>query len=144
MDASHSGNKLQLSIYSDFSFSSKEQFGFFQQNTINYNVKHPILIPKGAMGELTTLLVGHFYAVHFHTRATFTHLQRENTSPQILDPLPIPRVQASHCFQHTGSDYDGPCLIKECNGKSTRIGKTGFQLFYAKLLKQFKSRKLAT
>lgn len=96
------------------------------------------------MGEHTTLLVGHFYAVHFHTRATFTHLQRENTSPQILDPLPIPRVQASHCFQHTGSDYDGPCLIKECNGKSTRIGKTGFQLFYAKLLKQFKSRKLAT
>ncbi|XP_044778690.1 uncharacterized protein LOC123327154 [Drosophila simulans] len=127
--------------------------GRIEQSTLNYNAKHPILIPKD-----TPLagLVRHFHVSYLHTGvdATFTNLrqqywilgarnlvrkagfqckscflQRKGTSNQIMGELPIPRVQASRCFQHTGLDYAGPIAIKESKGRTPRIGKAWFSIF---------------
>ncbi|XP_043062727.1 uncharacterized protein LOC122319467 [Drosophila yakuba] len=128
--------------------------GRIEQSTLNYNAKHPILIPKDT--PLAGLLVRHFHISYLHTGvdATFTNLrqqywilgarnlvrkavfqckscflQRKGTSNQIMGELPIPRVQASRCFQHTGLDYAGPIAIKESKGRTPRIGKAWFSIF---------------
>ncbi|XP_043661485.1 uncharacterized protein LOC122625466 [Drosophila teissieri] len=128
--------------------------GRIEQSTLNYNAKHPILIPKDT--PLAGLLVRHFHVSYLHTGvdATFTNLcqqywilgarnlvrkavfqckscflQRKGTSNQIMGELPIPRVQASRCFQHTGLDYAGPIAIKESKGRTPRIGKAWFSIF---------------
>nr|XP_041631969.1 uncharacterized protein LOC121502441 [Drosophila kikkawai] len=128
--------------------------GRIDKSTINFNAKHPILIPKDS--PLAGLLVRHFHVSHLHTGvdATFTNLrqqywilgarnlvrkavfqckrcflQRKGTSNQIMGELPIPRVQASRCFQHTGLDYAGPIAIKESTGRTPRIGKAWFSIF---------------
>ncbi|XP_041633403.1 uncharacterized protein [Drosophila kikkawai] len=128
--------------------------GRIDKSTINFNAKHPILIPKDS--PLAGLLVRHFHVSHLHTGvdATFTNLrqqywilgarnlvrkavfqckrcflQRKGTSNQIMGELPIPRVQASRCFQHTGLDYAGPITIKESTGRTPRIGKAWFSIF---------------
>ncbi|XP_043661648.1 uncharacterized protein LOC122625622 [Drosophila teissieri] len=128
--------------------------GRIKQSTLNYNAKHPILIPKDT--PLAGLLVRHFHVSYLHTGvdATFTNLrqpywilgarnlvrkavfqckscflQRKGTSNQIMGELPIPRVQASRCFQHTGLDYAEPIAIKESKGRTPRIGKAWFSIF---------------
>ncbi|XP_043063213.1 uncharacterized protein LOC122319685 [Drosophila yakuba] len=128
--------------------------GRIEQSTLKYNAKHPILIPKDT--ALAGLLVRHFHVSYLHTGvdATFTNLrqqywilgarnlvrkavfqckscflQRKGTSNQIMGELPIPRVQASRCFQHTGLDYAGPIAIKESKGRTPRIGKAWFSIF---------------
>nr|XP_041630444.1 uncharacterized protein LOC121501913 [Drosophila kikkawai]XP_041630467.1 uncharacterized protein LOC121501916 [Drosophila kikkawai] len=128
--------------------------GRIDKSTINFNAKHPILIPKDS--PLAGLLVRYFHVSHLHTGvdATFTNLrqqywilgarnlvrkavfqckrcflQRKGTSNQIMGELPIPRVQASRCFQHTGLDYAGPIAIKESTGRTPRIGKAWFSIF---------------
>ncbi|XP_043062864.1 uncharacterized protein LOC122319547 [Drosophila yakuba] len=128
--------------------------GRIEQSTLNYNAKHPILIPKDT--QLAGLLVRYFHVSYLHTGvdATFSNLrqqywilgarnlvrkavfqckscflQRKGTSNQIRGELPIPRVQASRCFQHTGLDYAGPIAIKESKGRTPRIGKAWFSIF---------------
>ncbi|XP_043650079.1 uncharacterized protein LOC122618022 [Drosophila teissieri] len=128
--------------------------GRIEQSTLNYNAKHPILIPKDT--PLAGLLVRHFHVSYLHTgvAATFTNLrqqywilgarnlvrkavfqckscflQRKGTSNQIMGELPIPRVQDSRCFQHTGLDCAGPIAIKESKGRTPRIGKAWFSIF---------------
>ncbi|XP_043063195.1 uncharacterized protein LOC122319664 [Drosophila yakuba] len=106
--------------------------------------------------DASITLVRHFHVSYLHTGvdATFTNLrqqywilearnlvrkavfqckscflQRKGTNNQIMGELPIPRVQASRCFQHTGLDYAGPIAIKESKGRTARIGKAWFSIF---------------
>jgi len=46
-----------------------------------------------------------------------------------MGELPVPRVQASRCFQHTGLDYAGPISIKGSTGRTPVIGKARFAVF---------------
>ncbi|XP_043062762.1 uncharacterized protein LOC122319497 [Drosophila yakuba] len=100
--------------------------GRIEQSTLNYNAKHPILIPKD-----TPLAGLHVSYLHTGVDETFTNLrqqywilgarnlvrkavfqckscflQRKGTSNQIMGELPIPRVQASRCFQQGWTTLD--------------------------------------
>ncbi|XP_070068174.1 uncharacterized protein [Drosophila takahashii] len=128
--------------------------GRIERSTLNYNAKHPLLIPKSS--PIAELLVRHSHVTNLHTGvdATFTNLrqqywilgarnivpktvfqckrcflQRKATNNHIMGDLPMPRVQASRCFQHTGLDYTGPISIKESTGCTPRIGKAWFAIF---------------
>ncbi|XP_070854683.1 uncharacterized protein [Drosophila suzukii] len=122
--------------------------GRIERSTLYYNAKHPVIIPKSS--PVAELLVRHSHVTNLHTGvdATFTNLrqqywilgarnivrktvfqckrcflQRKSTSNQIMGELPVPRVQASRCFQHTGLDYAGPISIKGSTGRTPVIGK---------------------
>jgi len=128
--------------------------GRIERSTLNYNAKHPVIIPKSS--PVAELLVRHSHVTNLHTGvdATFTNLrqqywilgarnivrktvfqckrcflQRKSTSSQIMGELPVPRVQASRCFQHTGLDYAGPISIKGSTGRTPVIGKARFAVF---------------
>ncbi|XP_043642439.1 uncharacterized protein LOC122612720 [Drosophila teissieri] len=78
--------------------------GRIEQSTLNYNAKHPILIPKDT--PLAGLLVRHFHVSYLHTGvdATFTNLRQQ--------------------YWILGArNLAGPIAIKESKGRTPRIGK---------------------
>jgi hypothetical protein len=124
-----------------------------QNATLEYEEKHPIILPKHRISELF-IDCAHRATLHGGTQLTLRHLRQKywiiggrnlvkahirrcvicarqvaKASMQLMRNLPESRVNPSSSFSHTGVDYAGPFGIIPFVGRGQRIRKHYIALF---------------
>nr|XP_022906253.1 uncharacterized protein LOC111418055 [Onthophagus taurus] len=112
--------------------------GRLQFSNLDYDEKHPIILPK--FSTITTLIIDYYHKTTLHGgvqltlasirrrfwiiggrvsvkslihRCMICARQRVVTSQQLMGQLPSPRVNQSRPFLHTGVDYAGPFFLRK-------------------------------
>lgn len=122
--------------------------GRLHNANVKQNHKHPVLIPHN--GHITILLIhkAHLETNHGGIQTTMARLRQEywiigaqnsikkiihncvkctiiNAKPlnQLMGNLPMPRVNITRPFAHTGVDYAGPISIRTAKGRGHKTFK---------------------
>jgi len=115
--------------------------GRIERSNLNYNAKHPVIIPKSS--PIAELLVRHSHVTKLHTGvdATFINLRQQYWTLGARNIVRKSVFQCKRCFlqrkstssqimgeHHTGLDYAGPISIKGSTGRTPMIGKAWFAM----------------
>ncbi|XP_071056370.1 uncharacterized protein [Onthophagus taurus] len=122
--------------------------GRLQFTNLNWNEKHPLILPK--MSSFTTLVIRYHHLLNLHggTQVTLASLrrqfwilggrlpvrsfihkcmvcarQRTITGQQLMGQLPKSRIIPSRSFLNTGVDYAGPFSLRTLRGRGGKIYK---------------------
>ncbi|XP_054287927.1 uncharacterized protein LOC129003652 [Macrosteles quadrilineatus] len=122
--------------------------GRLNQSTLEYDSKHPLLLPKDS--NLSKLIISdsHLRTLHGSTSITLSTIRqrfwilggrpaikkellrcvtcaryRAERAQQLMGQLPTSRVTPSRPFLHSGVDYAGPFVIKTWRGKAAKTYK---------------------
>lgn len=128
--------------------------GRLENSQMNYEEKHPIILPTHC--HLTTLIIRqqHFATMHggaqlisalirkrfwiinarnairLHIHRCITcHRFKAASASQIMGNLPQPRVNITRAFTHTGVDYAGPIDLRMSKGRGNKSYKGYISLF---------------
>lgn len=128
--------------------------GRLANSMLNYNEKHPIIIPFDS--HITELIIqdAHSTTLHSGNQATLAYTRRKfwiingkravnrilnkcikcikhkaRTTEQLMGDLPNPRVTPSPPFTHTGVDYAGPIQIRTTKGRGNKSYKGYISVF---------------
>ena len=128
--------------------------GRLRYSSLSYDIKHPVLLPKGS--HLTMLLIRHFHLSFLHggpklilsmlsrkfwilsgrdavRRFIFTCVPCTRTKASrpfpFMGDLPSHRVELHRPFLRVGMDYGGPFVLKETRRRNSRTTKAYLALF---------------
>ncbi|XP_018405041.1 PREDICTED: uncharacterized protein LOC108781544 [Cyphomyrmex costatus] len=98
--------------------------GRLSQSNLEYEARHPILLPRGHM--LTKLIIKqeHRRTLHSGAQATMASVRqraRPRQSEAVMGSLPAERVTPSKPFSHCGVDYAGPAFIKDGKRRNAQL-----------------------
>ncbi|XP_063901935.1 uncharacterized protein LOC135121564 [Zophobas morio] len=145
---------LSLNIFFDETNQLIRVGGRLKKSSLSYDIKHPILLPKGHHITKTLVQYEHEKQLHAGLQGTLASIRQIfwipaartvvrgvlhkcfncfRTNPKPLFPpmgdLPKSRLEPTRPFLVSGVDYAGPLLIKECRGRSKRHVKAYICLF---------------
>lgn len=128
--------------------------GRLQHATLDYDIKHPFILPR--QSSFTTLVIAdaHLSTLHGGTQVTLAYTRQtywilggrapirsfilrcvrcarycKIRAQQLMGQLPIARVTPSRSFLHTGVDYAGPISIKTWRGRAAKSYKGYLAIF---------------
>ncbi|XP_018405227.1 PREDICTED: uncharacterized protein LOC108781676 [Cyphomyrmex costatus] len=106
--------------------------GRLSQSNLEYEARHPILLPRGHM--LTKLIIEqeHRRTLHSGAQATMASVRqraRPRQSEAVMGSLPAERVTPSKSFSHCGVDYAGPVFIKDGRRRNAQLRKAYVSIF---------------
>ncbi len=110
--------------------------GRLKESLIDYDIKHPMVIPKNSILSKLIINDAHQATMHGGTQLTMSHTRNkywiidtrksvrnqitkcvkchrysQKMQEQLMGNLPDPRVNMSRAFLHTGIDYAGPVKV---------------------------------
>ncbi|XP_054282631.1 uncharacterized protein LOC128999895 [Macrosteles quadrilineatus] len=128
--------------------------GRLNRAPIDYDTKHPLLLPKNH--HVVNLIINYYHKKHLHSGPQLTQAllcqhfwilsarsvirsnilrcvtcfkHRPTNKTPLMGDLPTPRVNPSRPFLHTGVDYGGPFNVKIHNLRGNKTIKTYLCLF---------------
>ncbi|XP_054278702.1 uncharacterized protein LOC128997139 [Macrosteles quadrilineatus] len=128
--------------------------GRLQNASIEYDTKHPFILPKDSLLSKLIINDAHIRTLHSGTTNTLSKVRqrfwilggrptvkkelsrcvicaryRSEQAQQLMGQLPPSRVTPSRPFLHSGVDYAGPFIIKTWHGRAAKTYKGYIVLF---------------